>query len=125
MNRARYIIHHHITGEPHYDLMIETGDSLATWRIPERDWPRFLSGERITIHRIENHRRDYLEYRGQVSDDRGTVIPVDRGTYGGVLHTDTGSVLTISGELTGGTLMLHTDDGHWNCIYHPGVMGLA
>ena len=57
-------------GELHYDLMCESspGSALMTWRAP--DWPPVAGDELI---RIGDHRRDYLEYQGPVSNNRGSV----------------------------------------------------
>ncbi len=73
----RYVIlHHEGFGEPHFDLMFEssTGLALATWRAA--DWP-VVAGDELT--RLADHRRDYLEYEGPVSNDRGHVRRVVTG----------------------------------------------
>ena len=70
------ILHHTGFGEPHYDLMFEPspGTSLMTWRAS--DWP-LAAGDDLT--RIGDHRREYLEYEGPVSNDRGEVKRVAEG----------------------------------------------
>jgi hypothetical protein len=74
----RYAILHH-TGvpAPHYDLMFELtpGGRLATWRSP--DWPA-QSG--TLVERLADHRRDYLDYEGPVTNNRGHVTRVLGGT---------------------------------------------
>jgi len=74
----RYAVLHH-TGvpAPHYDLMFELtpGNRLATWRCP--DWPA-ESG--TLVERLADHRRDYLDYEGPVSNNRGQVARVLGGT---------------------------------------------
>jgi hypothetical protein len=97
----RFVVLHH-TGipEPHYDLMFETapGSPLATWRSPV--WPPVA----VTVERLADHRRDYLEYEGPVSDDRGHVRRIAGGhfrfdTYSDErwqLRLDANVVLTLS-----------------------------
>lgn len=74
----RYVVLHHAGfGDPHYDLMFESapGSLLMTWRAT--DWP-LAAGDVLT--RIGDHRRDYLEYEGPVSNNRGHVQRVQSGT---------------------------------------------
>ncbi|MHC4605436.1 MAG: DNA polymerase ligase N-terminal domain-containing protein [Planctomycetota bacterium] len=74
----RFVIQHHV-GAPdgdHYDLMLEEGDSLMTWKIGAPAFTRLQSS-----NRIEDHRKKYLDYEGEVSGDRGKVAIWDRGEY--------------------------------------------
>jgi hypothetical protein len=86
MEELRYVVLHH-TGipEPHYDLMLESspGSPLATFRFPV--WPL---KKPAVIHPLGDHRRDYLEYEGPVSGDRGEVRRVAAGTYRTADRTD-------------------------------------
>jgi hypothetical protein len=74
----RYVVLHH-TGVPeeHFDLMFETapGSSLATWR--SAVWPVVT----VTAERLADHRREFLEYEGPVSGDRGQVRRVAAGEF--------------------------------------------
>ena len=75
----RYVVlRHDGIAEPHYDLMFETepGSLLATWRSPV--WP---IGDRVRLTPLPPHRRDYLEYEGPVSGNRGEVKRVARGMF--------------------------------------------
>jgi hypothetical protein len=70
------VLSHSNVGEAHFDLMFETlpGSMLATWRAQR--WPI----ERTTpLVRLRDHRRLYLEYEGDLSDQRGTVYRVAEG----------------------------------------------
>ena len=78
MSPLRYVVlHHSDVDEPHFDLMFETlpGSMLATWRSAE--WP--IDGA-TPLTRLRDHRRLYLEYEGDLSGDRGTVMRVAEGT---------------------------------------------
>jgi hypothetical protein len=71
------ILHHEGIDDPHFDVMLETspGSELATWRAPV--WP---ITEPTTLVQLANHRRDYIEYEGEISGDRGRVRRIMGGT---------------------------------------------
>jgi hypothetical protein len=73
----RYVVLHH-TGidVPHFDLMVErsAGSPLATWRCAH--WP---PQEGDSLEPLAEHRREYLDYEGPVSGNRGEVRRVERG----------------------------------------------
>jgi hypothetical protein len=74
-----YIVLHHTAIEtPHYDLLLDISpnETLATWR--SNTWPPSPGDE---LHRIQNHRREYLQYQGPVSDNRGDVKRVASGEF--------------------------------------------
>ena len=79
------ILHHTGVTTPHYDLMFEAdpGAKLATWRCPI--WPVIAPAP---VERLEDHRRDYLDYQGPVSDDRGRVDRVAGGLFRFESRTD-------------------------------------
>jgi hypothetical protein len=72
------VLRHEGVGDPHFDLMleIEPGGKLATWRSPR--WPIDRPTE---LHELGAHRRDYLQYQGEISGGRGSVRRVAEGTY--------------------------------------------
>ena len=74
----RYVVLHH-TGidNPHYDLMYEfrPGSMLTTRRIPH--WPPEAHDQ---LTPLPKHRREYLDYEGPVSGNRGQVRRVASGT---------------------------------------------
>ena len=75
----RYVIlRHENIPQPHFDLMFEKspGSMLMTWRSPR--WPVV---EDTLLTRLSDHRREYLEYEGPVSGDRGNVTRIAQGTY--------------------------------------------
>jgi len=82
----RFVVLHH-TGvpTPHYDLMFETdpGSPLASWRSP--NWP---VTQPTLLERINDHRRDYLDYQGPLTNNRGEVTRVATGTFRFESRTD-------------------------------------
>lgn len=66
----------------HWDLMLENQGVLLTWELPNLPpGPLPASFEQLGIRRLPDHRIDYLEYEGPVSNGRGTVQRVDSGEY--------------------------------------------
>jgi hypothetical protein len=72
------VLHHEGIDDPHFDLMLETapGSPLATWRSPI--WPITAP---TALEQLANHRREYLEYEGEISGNRGRVSRIAAGTY--------------------------------------------
>ncbi len=82
----RFVIHKHTLGnETHWDLMIEDGDKLKTWRLenpPEKlagDFDK-LSPGKTKATPIFDHDKKFLTYQGPVNDGKGNVEIVDEGT---------------------------------------------
>src|ERR1700730_7618701 len=74
----RFVILQHDHPELHWDLMLQAGETLRTWRLAKA--PE-LPGEAIVASAIGDHRPMYLDYEGPVSGGRGQVIRWDQGTY--------------------------------------------
>ena len=75
----RFVLHKHSGyGPTHWDLMLEIDEALATWRIAA-DPLAASPGEPIEAVRIHDHRKAYLDYEGDVSNDRGEVRAQDAG----------------------------------------------
>jgi hypothetical protein len=81
----------------HWDLMLESGEVLRTWalaRLP-RAWEALRArtvescsqcaalgdGDSVEAEELGDHRREYLDYEGDVSGERGRVIRVGAGSY--------------------------------------------
>jgi hypothetical protein len=63
----------------HWDLMLEHGDFLETYRIsiPPEQWGK----EPIEAVKIFDHPLKFLTYEGIVNNGKGTVTVADKGTY--------------------------------------------
>ncbi len=103
----RYVILHHemptaSQRATHWDLMLEWGDVLRTWELPREPAVPLA----CQAARLADHRKDYLEYEGPVSNDRGTVTRWDEGNYH-VDHEQPGRlVVTLAGQRLGGGVRL-------------------
>jgi hypothetical protein len=73
----RYVILEHDHPCLHWDLMLEAGDLLRTWRLAVPPQP----GRTVPATSLGSHRRLYLDYEGPVSGDRGRVVRWDAGTF--------------------------------------------
>ncbi|MGY8748788.1 MAG: DNA polymerase ligase N-terminal domain-containing protein [Pirellulales bacterium] len=61
----------------HWDLMLEVENVLWTWRLEKLPvYNHVVLGERIADHRIQ-----YLDFEGPISNNRGTVHQVRSGHY--------------------------------------------
>lgn len=78
MSASRYVVLHH-TGidQPHYDLMFEWDSRRPLGCMRCSNWPPTNGA---AFERLADHRREYLEYEGPVSDNRGEVKRVEAGT---------------------------------------------
>ena len=105
----RWVILEHDHPFLHWDLMLQTGDVLRTWRLAESPQP----GKTIRAEAIANHRLMYLDYEGPVSGNRGRVRRWDEGIYQGELGNGEQIVLVLNGRRFRGRLVLRRDGDHW------------
>jgi hypothetical protein len=99
----------------HYDFMLEVNSSLKAWaieKLPTAKGP-------ITAIELPDHRIEYLEYEGPVSDNRGTVRRVDGGLYELVAESESRLKITIDGQLLNGLIVLNRCDDDWQLSYQP------
>jgi hypothetical protein len=89
----RYVILQHDHPFLHWDLMLETGPVLRSWRLlspPALNTP-------IPATALGDHRLVYLDYEGPVSGNRGTVTQWDRGDYEQVEESEQRLVVRLRG----------------------------
>ncbi len=66
-------------GSAHFDWMFQIDGRLRTWATQTID--RFDTWVRLDADRLADHRVAYLDYQGDLSNDRGTVARVLAGSY--------------------------------------------
>ena len=104
----RYVILEHDHPRWHWDLMLEAGDALRTWRLEA--WPE--DGLVVGAEPIGDHRIAYLDYEGPVSGNRGRVQRRDEGTYTGQVAVPIS--VTVSGRCLKGKITITADSaGAW------------
>jgi hypothetical protein len=98
----RFVVLDHDHPLPHFDLMLEVGPVLWTWRLerpPE-------AGPEQSAERIPDHRPHYLDYEGPVSGNRGRVLRRDEGTFVWLVQEEDRLELRLEGRGGNGTLIL-------------------
>ena len=100
-----YVIHKHDSGkDTHWDLMLESADSLRTWRLDTP--PQDIRSFPIPAISIAGHPKRFLTYEGSVQNGQGNVRIVDSGTYCPAEETSTQLKLTLAGRILKGTFVL-------------------
>ncbi|MEK6642287.1 MAG: DNA polymerase ligase N-terminal domain-containing protein [Planctomycetota bacterium] len=75
---TRFVVLRHVQRDGvHFDLMIQRGGTLATWKCLVA--PEDAQREAVACERLADHRLAYLDYEGPISGDRGDVTRVDQG----------------------------------------------
>ena len=98
----------------HFDLMLEHGDALKTWRIAS---PAFQAKQ--PAHPIKDHRKSYLDYEGEVSGKRGKVEIWDSGTYSPEVWSEARILVALTGKQFKGRILLEAPkepDQDWSLV---------
>lgn len=112
----RFVILEHDQPRLHWDLMLETGSVLRSWRLEKPP----ACGERIVALALFDHRPIYLNYEGPIQGDRGRVIRWDNGTFTGDGTNEKEIVVYLTGERLRGLLcLLHGNGDDWNGTFCP------
>jgi hypothetical protein len=108
---SRYVVLEHDHPFLHWDLMLEAGDVLRTWRLAAPPRP----GQVIAATALGNHRRLYLDYEGPVSGDRGRVVRWDAGSFTWLTNeSDRLAVELQDGRLRGTVLLAQVREEEWS-----------
>lgn len=105
------ILHHQVAEGEHWDLMLERGNALLTWKLLLE--PVNQSSLPIPAERISDHRTAYLTYEGRLSGNRGQVRRVDAGTVEILELTANRCIFVLCGDRLSGRLELRGEDGDW------------
>jgi hypothetical protein len=98
----RYVILEHDRPSLHWDLMLEAGDSLRTWRLAAPP----QAGKVVAATATLDHRRRYLDYEGPVSGNRGCVVRWDHGTFSWQKAENDHLAVELNGVRLRGSLVL-------------------
>ncbi len=95
----RFVIHKHTRGtDVHWDLMIECGDVLKTWRLGNP--PEKLGTEKTKATPIFDHDKKFLTYQGPVNNGTGNVELVDEGMCTIESDKENNLKITFEGKIT-------------------------
>ena len=104
--KHRFVILFHVVGTAferemdHWDIMVQIGNSLKTWAIEVEPKPN-LNAPAL---QLPNHRFEYLDYEGEISDSRGNVSRWDEGTYSMIQDAEDTFCIKTNGAKLSSTL---------------------
>lgn len=123
MSRFVILIHDHPC--VHWDLLVQRGEMLRSWRLlesPER-WRSAAESIVLSAESIDDHRLLYLDYEGSVSRERGHVVRWDHGQVEWLAESESSIRLRLSGSRLIGELTLdrETSQPLWSAQFSPAV----
>jgi hypothetical protein len=108
---GKFVIQRHEReGEPvHWDLMLERGDYLKTYRvsIPPEEW----GNKGVEAVKIFDHSLRFLTYEGSVNKGKGDVKIADSGTYQFLFQDENKLRVEFAGTILKGEFIFSTG-GH-------------
>ena len=108
----RFAVLAHDWPEPHFDLFLEAGSTLQSWKLPAD----FSPPARSSILLGAPHRLLYLDYEGPVSGGRGSVKRWDGGTFEWIHDRESHLEIQLHGHILSGRVLLDLD-GVWHCEF--------
>lgn len=115
----RFVILEHDHPSLHWDLMLDDGEALRTWRLAEP--PR--AGCVVSAALIAPHRRMYLDYEGEVSGGRGLVKRWDRGEFEWIEDRAERVCVALVGQKLRGMLTMLSAGEKWIALLAGGGEG--
>jgi hypothetical protein len=112
---ARFAILAHDHPDPHWDLFLEAGPVLHSWRI----LAPLVADTSVAAEPTPDHRLFYLDYVGPVSGGRGTVTRIDTGTFVRESDDPDRLVVRLVGSRFTGRLTIVLAADAWTITYHP------
>ena len=80
-------------GKDHFDLFLERGGTLKSWRLRDADF-----GEPAAASEAPDHDMKYLSYEGKLSGSKGSVAIIETGTWIEDSWTPQGIQAALSGK---------------------------
>jgi DNA polymerase Ligase (LigD) len=108
---VRFVILQHDHPSLHWDLMLEAGPALRTWRLAAPP----ATGQAVPAEPSFDHRLVYLDYEGPVSGGRGSVVRWDAGTFAWLQDgPDQVAVRLAGGKVQGQGVLERGPSGEWS-----------
>jgi hypothetical protein len=112
----RFVILEHDHPHLHWDLMLESGPVLRTWRLASPPG----TGGPVKAEALIDHRLAYLDYEGSVSGNRGRVVHWDNGTFAWEEGAGGCVVVRLQGIRLRGVLLLErVNEDVWRVSFTP------
>jgi hypothetical protein len=113
----RFVVLEHDHPFLHWDLMMEAGPALRTWRLAAPP----AAGAEVEATPLGEHRRLYLDYEGPLSGDRGRVARWDHGTFTWESEEEGLVAVRLDGARLQGLLRLQRQTAEsWRASFTPG-----
>ena len=109
----KFVIQQHTTAaSTHWDLMLESGDHLQTWRLEKN--PEEIPSHSTKAVKIFDHPLKFLTYEGPVNKGKGRVQIADAGTFEVMHENDERIELDLHGRILKGKFtLIHLKDDNW------------
>jgi hypothetical protein len=109
-----FVIQEHSTDDnTHWDLMLETENTLQTFRLDTS--PRQILYKPAHAQKIHDHPIKFLTYQGPVQNGNANVKIVDSGTYTVLHRTNEKIEMHFTGEILNGRFALTLlSNNTWN-----------
>ena len=122
---VRFVVLTHDHPFVHWDLLVQRGDVLRSWRLlesPDR-WRSPAEPIELSAEAIGDHRLLYLDYEGPVSGERGHVVRWDHGQAEWLEESERSVRLRLSGSCLVGELTLDREAAQplWSARFSPAV----
>ena len=118
-NYRKFVIQEHTsTQDTHWDFMLQTGDSLQTWRLDKP--PRRIISQRTVAIKIFDHPLKFLTYEGPVNKGKGSVQIAETGTYQIIYKDENQIELNLTGRILNGKFTLTClEEENWELSPQP------
>ena len=102
---SQFVIQKHTkSGNTHWDLMVQKGDFLQTWRLDKG--PKQIPDTQAKAEKIFDHPLKFLTYEGKVNQGKGSVKIADKGTCEITAQSDGKIEMELAGEILKGEFTL-------------------
>ena len=103
--KSHFVIQEHTRPEGlHWDLMLQLGDVLRTWRLSVP--PEQIQNESIPAEKISDHPLRFLSYEGPVQNNTGFVKIADKGNFTLLEQTEKKILFETTGQILKGEFQL-------------------
>jgi hypothetical protein len=109
----KFVIQEHSTAQNvHWDFMLESADSLQTYRLDKA--PLQLIQNPAKAVKIFDHPLKFLTYQGPVNKGQGSVRIIETGTYEMVHQAHNRIEMNLNGKILKGNFTLsHIEGDNW------------
>jgi hypothetical protein len=109
----RFVILEHDWPARHWDLFLEAGPVLRSWRLLAEPLP----GKVVPAEANAEHRPLFLDYEGPVSGGRGSVTRWAAGTFEWIADEPPLVIMTVVADRLSGIMRLEKRGGEWSFRY--------